>query len=42
MLLPMTPWLWLYWPVRNVERDGQLVNPDDLEKRQALSKGEFK
>jgi mannose-6-phosphate isomerase-like protein (cupin superfamily) len=24
-----------------VERDGQLVNPDDLEKRQALSKGEF-
>jgi quercetin dioxygenase-like cupin family protein len=24
-----------------VERDGQLVNPDDLAKRQAMSRGEF-
>ena len=25
-----------------VERDGQLVNPEDLERRQAMSKGELK
>jgi hypothetical protein len=25
-----------------VERDGQVVSPEDLEKRQAMSRGEFR
>src|SRR3712207_8429017 len=25
---PITPWLWAYWPVRNVARDGQQSGND--------------